>query len=437
MQNNTINFFINFLEKLKHNRVHMVSLRYKKIHKDVAFSGDYDFIVSENSVDMILKTLFELAQNSSINFVINRAKFGKIKISIYNQTGTKSIDLELWTHLEVKDDNTLSYIFYEDISSHIIIEKDYSCSLPLEIEALYYLSHLKTKNKDLSKDEIQMRLKHYRDSLKNNYPQLFQYYTAVIDDISSIKKYASKANSLLVEKEILFTRKDKMKLKQERIRRFKISKHRIYSQYLRAFKIIPVVGPDGVGKTTVIESIKEHSYSKVSSYRFKNLFRHNIIYQISRYFLQNNLPKETPKNQYDDFYGELIIYIALIYFPFLAFRNLLSSKFLFTDRFFHDFIIKDTRFLDKEALLRENWKALLKKVPNSFWFLHLDAPTKTILKRKQEMNQEAIDTYRYNIFTMYLQKPSIIYSYINTSLPLQNSTHVLMETAKTIKIKKK
>jgi len=437
MQNHTVSFLINFLETLKQEAISIVPLRYKELHEDLAFSGDYDFIISKNSIDSVLKTLFKLASASNINFVINRAKFGKVKIFIYDPQDARSIDLELWTHLEVKDDSTLAYIFYEDIEPYISMQKDKSYALSLDIEALYYLSHLKSKNKDLSMDEIQLRLKYYKNALETEYPQLHQWYETVINDTSTLKKYATQANNILVNKKILYTKEDREKSKQERSTRLKISRQRIYSQWMRALKITPVVGPDGVGKTSIIEAIKKQSRSKIKYYRFKNLFRHNFIYQISRYFLQKKLPKDTQKNQYDDIYGALIIRIASLYFPFLALRSLLSKKFFFSDRFFHDFIIKDTRFLEKKAVLREDWKALLQRTPNSFWFLHLDAPTDIILERKQELNKEAIDSYRHDIFTMYLQKPPLIYSYINTSLTLDNCTQVLMQTAKDIRIKAK
>jgi hypothetical protein len=143
------------------------------------------------------------------------------------------------------------------------------------------------------------------------------------------------------------------------------------------------------------------------------------------------------KNQYDDYYGDWIITIAAIRYPFLVLGTLFSKKFYFSDRFFHDFIIQDTRFLEKRAHLRAGWKKLLHKSPNSYWFLHLDAPTDVILARKDELNREAIDSYREDIFAMYLEKPPLIYSYINTALPIERCTEHLLDTAKNVGIKRR
>ena len=142
-----------------------------------------------------------------------------------------------------------------------------------------------------------------------------------------------------------------------------------------------------------------------------------------------------PKNQYDDIYGAWLIRIASLRYPLVVLSAWLSGRFYFSDRFFHDYIIQDTRFLEKEAKLRKNWKELLKFIPNSFWFIHLDAPTEVILSRKEELNAIAIEHYREYIFQMYLQKPSLVYSYINTSLDLQRCVMPLLHQAKSIGIK--
>lgn len=431
----TLSFFKQLLDTLAQKKIVMASLRYKPLEERVAFSGDYDFITSEENVDAILEVLFALATASRFNFVINRVKYGKIVVSLFGTSDARPIILEIWTYLEVRFEKTLGYLFWEDIEPHIIYREGMGYTLSLEFEALYYISHLKTKNKDLTLPLIRERLDYYSEVLKDGYSEYRQWYQALAADSSLRNEIGTKANSALVEKGILYTARDREKAGMAKRLRLRISLHRIYSQWLRRMKITPVVGPDGVGKTSIIEALKKRSRSKIKYYRFKNLFRHNLLYQLSFPFLNRKLEKAVAKNQFDDIYGAWLVTIASLRFPLLALIALLGKRFFFSDRFFHDLILKDTRFPEKKAVLRGNWKALLKKTPRTFWFLHLDAPTEVVLSRKQELNGDAVDCYRSEVFRMYLEKPSRIYSYINTANPIETCGDVLMKTARNIGIK--
>jgi len=209
---------------------------------------------------------------------------------------------------------------------------------------------------------------------------------------------------------------------------------------LKKTRIIPVVGPDGAGKTAMLDELKQQARLPVRRYRFKNLIRHNLLYQISRLWLLKKVESEIPgdikkaavKDYYDDIIGDRVIGYGAVYYPFLATKQFLNRGFLFVDRFFHDFIIQNARFNESDSKLRNNWKYLLKRTPDTFWFLHLDAPNHIILSRKQELSEQAINAYRECMFEMYLQKPSPAYSYINTELPITNCVETIKKMGEEI-----
>ena len=209
---------------------------------------------------------------------------------------------------------------------------------------------------------------------------------------------------------------------------------------IKRARITPVVGPDGAGKTAMLDELMNQSPSPVKRYRFKNLIRHNFFYQICRPRLLKSVESEIPKNikkaavkdYYDDIIGDKIIQFGAAYYPFLAIRQYLSRSHLFVDRYFHDFIIQNARFNDRQSKLRDNWKNLLKRSPDTYWFLQLDATNGVILSRKLELSQQAITAYRECMFEMYLQKPSPAFSYINTELPISHCVETIRNMAQQI-----
>lgn len=427
--NSSINLLKKFLEALTAKDVILASLRFKPLTAEMAFSGDYDFITAEQHIDAILNCLFDLSANKCISFVINRSKFGKLVIQIHDKEERKSITLEIWTHLDVKSDDSLRYIFWEDIKKYILRNAN-GYSLSLDIEALYYLSHLKSKAKDLNLHLVQERLLYYKDALAIEYPDYAGLFADLLVDHAKRDIIAEKANELLIEKNILYTARNKDKAAQEKRIRLKISLHRIYGQLLKKIRIYPVVGPDGSGKSSLIAAFKEKSKLRIKCYRFKNLFRQSFLYSVTAPFLKRRLSGKIAVNKYDDIYGAWIVTIAALRFPFLVLLSLFTRKYYFSDRFFHDFILQDTRFIEKKTRLRDNWKNLLHKTPDVFWFIHLDAPTDLIRSRKEELSADAIDSYRTEVFRMYLEKPALVYSYINTANDIDRCADILLATAK-------
>lgn len=206
-------------------------------------------------------------------------------------------------------------------------------------------------------------------------------------------------------------------------------------------RIFPVVGPDGVGKTTLLTNtfnIKKEPYLYK---RFKKIVRrsflYNILYPINRIILKRKLGVKPLKDQHDDIHYLMVITAGIMYYPYLVFNSIFRKKVIFLDRFFNDYLLENISFLDKKTKLRENWKTLLKFIPTSYWMIHLDAKAKVILNRKNELTSRDIKKYRKLNFKMYLEKPSIIYTYINTSRDLELCKNILSNVAKEVMIIKK
>ena len=430
----SIRFVERFLERVDTDGLVLVPIRPKALNDEEAFFGDYDFLASEKAIVPLLQTLFDMAAADCLNFTVNQTKFGKTKLTIYDSVDSRSITVEIWTHLEVKERGCLRYIFYEDIEPHIKKVSEGAYAFVPEIEALYYLSHLKTKAKHLEAAEVQARLAYYKATVQDQ-GDLVALYERLQGDATLRDTIGTGANQILMEKRILFSKRHAEKRKRA-FRRYRTAKQwRLYSRWLRLLRITPVLGPDGVGKTSLIKALKRKARSRVYYYRFKKLFRHNWIYQFSRAVLKRRLPKRFQKNQYDDIYGKWLLMIARFRYPLLVGLSLVTRRLYFCDRFFLDLLIENARFQHKEAGLGSNWERLLRKTPDTFWLIQLDAPNAVILSRKQELTEQAIDAYRRSIFEMYLEKPSVVYSYISTALPLEQCSDALTHSAASLGVK--
>lgn len=208
--------------------------------------------------------------------------------------------------------------------------------------------------------------------------------------------------------------------------------------FLRKLKILPVIGPDGAGKTTLLTQVIKELNQKIFYKRFKKIVRRSIIYNIvqpiNKYFLTKKLGRKPEKDQHDDIHYLLIIFAGLGYYPYLFFQSLFKKNIIILDRFFYDYLLKDISFMEKKTCLRKNWKFLLKFIPKSYWIIHLDANAEIILSRKEELSFDDIEKYRELNFMLYLNKPSVVYSYINTGLEIERCKNILLKTGRKSKV---
>jgi thymidylate kinase len=163
-------------------------------------------------------------------------------------------------------------------------------------------------------------------------------------------------------------------------------------------KIIAVIGPDGVGKTTLFNTVKPHIRKNFVYKRFKKIVRRSIIYNVTypftKRFLTSKLGFKPSKDQHDDAYPKLVFAAGLSYYPYLLFLAKLKKRLVFIDRYFHDYLLENIAFMQKQTVLRKGWQNYLKFLPVPLMTLHLDAKEEVVRSRKEELNDKDIQKYR-------------------------------------------
>lgn len=428
-----------FLNEVNKARLPLVLLRPREISESISYTGDYDFFIPPRFMDSLLILLHNVAIDTSSSFTINRRQYGKIDITLYSRLDNQSIALEIWNLLTVKDPfkKTLRYIPSDKLESLLILDESNMLTFPIEVEALYYLSHLYSVNKKLSTPLVIERLQYYIVSLEASESEYINIYRSLVNGEIDIKTAAHKANMELVETKVLKSKNDLKARISDTLLKVYSTLNRIKRKIFSYNHSIPIIGPDGVGKTSLIKSVQEKSNVKISFFKFKKTFRVSPFYKITYFLLSKVLQKEIGsidkpgKIQVDDRFGNIVIYNAILLFPLRWIRYLFSKRIIFIDRYFNEYLLINSRWQTEKLALRKDWRFLLKFIPRTYSIIHLDAPTEVILSRKAELDERGIEAYRELLFKTFLEKPFVVYSYINTDLPLEQCSDLALHISKT------
>jgi thymidylate kinase len=419
--NNALWLFRRLLAICGEQAIALVQIRQRPLTEEVAYDGnDYDFLLNSRDKVRFFTLLQQLASAAALPLFIDQRKREKTVVRLHNGTHGHSIIFEVWYALEVRDPagRGIDQIWWQDIGDHLQT-KDNALVLDSSVEALYYLSHLATKRKQLNNPEVQRRLHHYQLSLQEGDKALDLY--RLITTGAGVDECGSAANQLLIEKGILRPREDWPSFIRSHYESLGNRLWKIRMRWLARGNIVAFVGPDGVGKTTLISEYKQHLAGRVKYYRFKKLFRSALLYKalypLLRFVACKHYRTELEKNQVDDHCGGTLFIIARLRYFTLSLRRLWGTLLL-TDRYFHDFLCHGLRFTHEQARPRRGGHWLLHWLPQPRCLVQLDADYAVIASRKSELTESDVGFYRRTIFQLNIDHPAPYYLYLNTARPL-------------------
>lgn len=403
----------NIFDIANKKNIPFVFIRPKSVTEPDIYQGDFDLLLKPEYLHHFLKLVHQLCAEKQTNFTITRTKREKTSLVIFSNNSKNTVEFDLWTELDIKDKNIAksTCIAWDTLEKNKrILYKNNQYFLTDDFSALFYLSHLKSKKKDLNNPEVKCRLTYFSE-LTHLEETTRQLITAA-DSSSMIK-----ANATLKEQGLLSYSKTK---------RLHHILHRLQSNIAKRSGTVSVIGPDGVGKTTIIDQlIKTHN---AHYFRFKKLFRKALSYKLllslTKKSIEGREGKKLAKNQFDDLQCAKLFWIAIPSGYWLNLKARLGFKKII-DRYYVDLLITGSRFDDKEIKIIPQASSWLKMAPTPTCIIQLDAPSYTILKRKEELSAQAIDRFRELYFELSLASNTPYFIYINTQQPIENTFEFL------------
>jgi thymidylate kinase len=403
------------LKHLNKLRFPFAELRPKPLSSDECFKGDYDFLYNGEKKPELIREIALFLKNKGVSFVILRKNRHKLQVQIFDYENGQKIILEFWSVSVISPSLSAfhysSALTWKDLEKFISPTKNYYRINP-NIRALIYITHLKAKKKDLKKPETVARLKYFREQCLPEEPG-YGPLTEIFGDLAEGKKNLRGGN-----RKALALLKEAGSYRPVKAFFYAMgTKTRSLFPKVSSPRLIAVVGPDGVGKTTIIKKAIAKGDSSLKYYKFKDLYRkHNGIDKLIRKYYPDRSLK---RNQIDERVSG--VHFLWSYIVFFFFRILYFRKLVILDRYFYDLLLTGIR--DKNRRGHEVWWYRLGcfLAPRPRCLLILDVPYEIAKKRKDEISEEDWGLIFNNYLRCYFSKPSKYLAFCNTDTKVEDS----------------
>lgn len=400
----------------------LVPLRPRERDPATALSGgDYDFLLPPDAFPLLVELLWQRAAAEGASFSINRTNPHKLQAFIHLPEAGRSIQLELWTRLEVRDPARRSArsIPWSAVAPLLVTGADGLPRLPPEVEIACYLSHLATRRKRVETPLVSERLAAYATLAAAQAPRLAPLFAGLTT--AGIPAAAAAANARLRELGVLASRTPVTTLLDAVRDKVAALPWKWDRRLHRGGRIIAVTGADGVGKSTVIARWGASLRGGLTVQRFKNLFRHHPAYRLFYYIrlagIRRRGGRQVPRNAFDEIHAAVMFDFARASWTWFRVLAVVGGRRCL-DRGFPDLLFGGLRG-EGPATLRPDWLDLAARMPQPDWHVHLDAPDAVIRGRKEELSMDALHAYREGMARIVGAAPADAFSRIDTGRSLE------------------
>lgn len=376
------------------------------------YKGDFDYIVKEKDVLQLINVIYNYCKNNGINFILNqKPKNKRIFIFFIDDFKESSITLEFWTTIEFTGQKKKQNLSVENVFQ-VIGNGNISSD---EVLSLLFILHLHHKNKDLFSDENMFRYSYFQNKMGQGI--LGREIFSVFEKLKNNQLSITDANLWAVDKLAGLNIKNRSDVKGD----FQFLRNRIRNKVLNLKKIIPLVGPDGVGKGSVsdqaIENLKGWSW-----FPFKLLYRVRFFYRLRLSFVSDW--KKNPNNLNDEKIKGYIFFMAFFNVRMLA---LLKKNKVLLDRYFMDYFASPIRYPrdGEEPQKIKFYRLFLKLTPVTNHIIFLGCADTSLMERKNELPLKSVACLQKLNCEYIIEKrvPSVLF--LSTENPIETSSKVL------------
>ncbi len=352
------------------------------------YDGDHDFLVPPSHLTEAVTTLLEHFRDRSVTVELEQRAPFKRKLIAEEPVGSgKRLTIELWTAVEITHPGGgTSHLDANEIFC-AITNTNYA-QRPA-IPALIYLTHLEHKRKELDHQEVIYRLGHFHHQAAG--------CTATTDLLKRIAEGTIDRGTAASEALVLLRRYGVAPVPSWRHNIARRGR-RLQERWLRRRRrTVPVVGPDGSGKSSLIQMVCTRTDSDRGWVHlvYKHLYRRGFDYKLLKRAMGEK--RGVPKNRIDERLLPYVLIKTRLGWPLLQWRLTLGRKRGLMDRFFWDYCLPGLRYPTGEEHQTEAWSrhwGVLAPTPGAV--VVAGCPDATLRHRKAELSTDSVHRlYRY------------------------------------------
>ena len=407
---NNKNTLLDFFKKLQLKieiQKKVYSLRPKLISDlNSNFTGDFDFVVQEKNFREVFDFIYDLCKELGINFILNQQAQNKklFKFFICENDDT-FLMVEFWTVIEFTDKNSASQSYNANDIFKAIESKRLSEN---EVFSLIFITHLFHKNKQVKSDENAFRFDYFINHLQNEKKSLettdtFMLLNRLKNDEIALNVANAEAVKLLSSVNI-----KNSSTVTDKIAYFSL---RARNKIVNLKKIVPIVGPDGVGKGAVSDAALS-GLSQWAPFPFKMLYRIKGLYSFRLHLIPNF--KNKASNQSDEEISYYIYFIA--WFMIRLLKVFKPSKKILLDRYFLDYLGTPIRYLKPNQVPEKlkYYKLLMWLIPVPSNIIFLGCKSESLISRKNELEIVAVEFLQHVYCDFIIKKKPPVTLFVST-----------------------
>jgi hypothetical protein len=390
--------FRDALAAIEGSDIDMFELRPRSRSFEEALSGDYDFVVNPEHLPRIVKVIFDKCIEHGVHFTFDARALNKRVIRLVLKGSV--IIIEAWLNVELAGPGgrrDRREIPGASLSRELrsLSEDDAQA-----LKAAIYLTHLYYKSKNIAEPLQQQRFRFFRNALSSSplietsgadaaKKRLREAYDRLLQNGGHSSAAANRDGIAYLEARGLSPIR----------RRFPRFRRRLRGDGSMMRPIVPLIGPDGVGKTYLCENLVSEAPAALRHLRYKRFFR-NLEYKYLISCLKWIFRNEE-FNQLDErISGYVVIKSTLASIGWsLVLRW--RGKTLFVDRYAWDYLFTGIRRVQEPPTRIRMHRLFLWMIPRPNKCVVLMCGAQTILRRKAELDEDRI-LFVYNEYIRHV-----------------------------------